>query len=161
MARKKKEDYKWFDLLVEILIGLGFFYLLYKLIHSDEPINESNRKVGINGPPRIRKFVALTLEDKEPYLEDILKLSSFYQKLAFKAVTIAQHSDELEGNWIKFFKNDIITGELIKGQIRIFFYRHKNGIFYTVHVFLKKSNETDESNKITARNRIRRFLSNK
>lgn len=108
----------------------------------------------------MNKFIALKLGDKEPYFDDIKQLDPEYQKAAFRVVTQAQYAESLNGNWIKPFTNDIIKGELIKGKVRIFYYRHSKGLYYTVHVFLKKSNETDEKNKIIARNRINRLLSN-
>lgn len=156
MARKN-----FFDDFFELLLSIGLFYLIYKLVHGED-LSQSEQKQlpGISGlPGRIRFFRAYREEEKEPYREELLKLD---HELITKAIGLANRantSPELKGTWIKHFQGDIISGELRSGQIRILFYRIDELNYILLTIFLKKDEETDRLYKEKARRRIANFNS--
>lgn len=156
MAKKNS----WDD-LIEALISIGLFYIIYKLVH-DEPIDEQDRKQypGIHGlPGRKRHFRAFRDGNKEPYRDDLQKLDNKLISQAIDLANTANTSEELRGNWIEWFHSDIITGELKKGQLRILFYRITELDFELLTVFLKKDEETNRLYKEKARERIKKINS--
>lgn len=159
MARKKNTDNQesWLDWLIELLLVVGGIYLLYRIFHTEDGSIDS--VPGIHGPPRKRKFIGYQMDGKYDYLEELKKLSSNNARKAIKIAIQAMECEELKGEFVKIFQNDTITGELIRDQIRILYWKENNERYHLLTVFLKKSDDTEESYKQIARKRILRLRS--
>lgn len=137
------------SILKGILITYGI-WLLFKAFRRPKQVP------GIHGLPLKHNIFEdyTSIEGKELFKKDLLKLDKINQKKAENVILKAELSVELRGNWIEFFKGDIITGELKSGQVRILFFRLDERHFVTLNVFLKKDNATDIFEKEKARRRI-------
>jgi len=155
----RKKENTFINDLIEFLLAAGLFYVLYSYFFEDKNTRKSTVP-GIHGiPDRVHFFRAFKDNKTEPYRKELSSLSNDNIKRAIDLVIKASKAIELKGNWIKFFENDTITGELKSGQIRILFYRLDKTNFELLTIFLKKDEETDINYKQKARERIKRINS--
>jgi phage-related protein len=159
MAKKKNEE-SWIEELINLILILGGIYLIYKVFFgSNEEKEEVKSIYGIHGPKdHVRIFRGLELKKEKVFYNDLILLDRRHITQAINVISHSSKAPELKGSFVKFFKDDIITGELIKDQIRIFFYQKNKTEFYLVSIFLKQSDETGEHNKEKARKRIKQFI---
>ncbi len=149
---KKRKQKSVFNALINFLLISGLGYLLYKSLFK-----KSYKGHSIKGLPNYRSFIYYENE-KLIVLKELEKLSPYYQKKANDVVAQARNYKELKGNFIKFFQNDIISGELIKDKVRILFYIINEKEYLLLHIFLKESDETGTKHKEIARKRIYQWI---
>ena len=157
MARKRKEEKSLLEVLIEFLLIFGGIYLVYKLLLSDDEDRiATEREHGIHGIPGKRKFIVFEGKNNDlVFYRELITFDKAYREKIIKVLAHAKDVEELKGKFVKFFKNDEISGELIKDDIRILFYRKDKNTYYALCAFIKKSNETEERFKQIARSRIK------
>lgn len=137
------------SILKGILITYGI-WLLFKAFRRPRQVP------GIHGLPKFNrefKFYC-TSSGVKKFEKELDALDKRHQVAVQKLFYKASLYPDMKGNWVTIFKNDIITGELISGQIRVLFYQINEIEFIALCVFLKKDNATDSSEKEKARRRI-------
>lgn len=149
---KKRKQKSAFNALINFLLLSGLGYLLYKSVFK-----KSYKGHSIKGLPTYRNFIFY--ENEKPVVKNELdQLSVYYQKKANNVVSQAGDYETLKGNFVKFFQNDIISGELIKDKVRILFYIINEKEYLLLHIFLKESDETGTKHKEIARKRIYQWI---
>ena len=152
--KKRKESF--LESIITVLVYSGLFYLIVKFIFSAK---DSNKILfGIKGLTPKRKFIYYHEGDKQVFENELMQFDSRFRRKAEIVTLQLITNPELKGNFVKFFKNDTISGELIKDAIRIFFYKISEDEYLLTNIFLKQKNSTDEKFKQIARKRIDRYL---
>ena len=150
----KKKENDWISAILIASFGFWFFGSIKKKV----------QKAGIGGLEKAyRNARALTFKNgKSFFIEEMIEVSKTNKKdleyIIKNGIIEFRMFPQIQRPFFKLFKDEYITGEIIVGNFRIFVYRVSEKEYLLVRLFRKKSNETPESEKEIARNRIKQWI---
>ncbi|NOT37617.1 MAG: hypothetical protein HOP11_09605 [Saprospiraceae bacterium] len=158
MAKRKQSD---LELIIEIFIAAGLFYLLYKYITKDVVVKSEVDLPGIHGHKLyVRKLIPIVDQNnRDLILEDFSKLPSEHIGAVIRAIIRFRESPSLTIPIYRRFKETKVTGEVRYKGWRLFTYQLESGDHLFISFFQKKDNETKKQELVRAERRLSDYLS--